>query len=39
METALDVTRADGIVAVVAVPLAPITLEIPRFQRAEIRVT
>ena len=39
METALDVTRADGIVAVVAVPLAPITLEIPRFRRAEVRVT
>ena len=39
IETALDVTRADGIVAVVAVPLAPITLEIPRFRRAEVRVT
>jgi (R,R)-butanediol dehydrogenase/meso-butanediol dehydrogenase/diacetyl reductase len=39
IETALDVTRADGIVAVVAVPLAPITLEIPRFRRAEVQVT
>jgi (R,R)-butanediol dehydrogenase/meso-butanediol dehydrogenase/diacetyl reductase len=39
LEAALDATRANGSVVVVAVPLAPITLEIPRFRRAEVRLT
>ena len=39
LEVALDATRANGSVVVVAVPLAPITLEIPRFRRAEVRLT
>ena len=39
LETALDVTRVDGSVVVVAVPLAPIVLEIPRFRRREVRLT
>ncbi len=39
LETALDATRVDGCVVVVAVPLAPIVLEIPRFRRREVRLT
>ena len=34
LESALDATRVDGFVVVVAVPLGPIVLLIPRFRRA-----
>jgi (R,R)-butanediol dehydrogenase/meso-butanediol dehydrogenase/diacetyl reductase len=39
LETGLDATRVDGTVVVVAVPLAPLLLEIPRFRRREVRLT
>jgi (R,R)-butanediol dehydrogenase/meso-butanediol dehydrogenase/diacetyl reductase len=34
LETALDATRIDGTIAIVAVPLAPVVLDIPRFRKA-----